>query len=262
MTMREHERDSAEPRQPAPEGPRFEQEHGGAERPAAALERRAETLKENADAFDADVAAAAKLVEQLRDPEVRAAFEARLAGFRTRSSGIGGKVRAAVAGIALFAGGINLGYTMGEAGRRDEAVKMAKESGEAQARAKMLEERLAERGANDAAAADGAKREADGARRERSAAMETLKGENKELRAQVASMMEEVKKLRDERDALGGQVLAEKEKGLQKDDVVRKRDFVTANMQAIFDKMRSMIEHSDDPKLKKDLQDYMDELEQ
>jgi fructose-bisphosphate aldolase class 1 len=67
--------------------------------------------------------------------------------------------------------------------------------------------------------------------------------------------------MRDERDAAERKVLAEKEKGIEMKDTLLKQQTVTANMGALFDKMRTLIGQSDDKKLKEDLERFLEAYE-
>lgn len=222
-----------------------------AERAQADLGRRADSLGERVTSFEShDLAEAEQMLARMKDPAKREEFSSALAKFRGRSSGIGNAVRGAATAIALLAGGIGVGKSMGDERREAAMIEMAKQTGAAEAESRMLREQLANRG--DAVASKDASGEK---------AVDALAGDNAELRKQLTTMAKELAQLRKERDDANAKVFAEKEKGLVTEDALMKQKMVSGNLQTLYEKMRHIIDQSGDPKLKDDAERFFSAYE-
>lgn len=218
-----------------------------AERAQADLGRRADALGERVTSFEShDLAEAEKMLARMKDPAKRDEFASALAKFRGRSSGIGNAVRGAATAIALLAGGVGIGKSMGDERREAAMVEMAKQAGAAEAESRMLREQLEKR--HD----DAATKEAGGEK-----AIDALAGDNAELRKQLTAMAKELAQLRKERDEANVKVLAEKEKGLVTKDALMRQETVSGNLHSLYEKMRSLIDQSGDQKLKDDADRFL-----
>lgn len=223
-----------------------------AERGAAALGRRSESLGEELRSFEKDAGEAEKMLERVKDPAKREEFRSALSSLRGRAGGAGNALRAAVAGLALFAGGVGIGKGMNDERREASMIEMARKTGEAEAENRMLKAQLAKK--DDAPVAAPADRSGIAAAEK---ATDALARENKALLAQLDAMAKDVAKLRQERDEANARVLEEKEKGIVTRDSLLKQQTVSANLSAIYEKMKDMIDQSGDPKLKAEADRYL-----
>lgn len=221
----------------------------------ADLGRRAESLGEELRSFEKDAGEAEKMLEDVKDPAKREEFRSALSSLRGRAGGAGNALRAAVTGLALFAGGIGVGKGMSDERHEAAVVDLARQAGAADAENRMLRTELAKK--DEAPRAAGEKRDdkaLDVLAQENAASRK----ENVELRKQAEALMAEVRRLREERDAAEKRALTEKEKGIGTQEALMKQQAVAANMGALFDKMNVLIGQSSDKKLQEELQRFLE----
>ncbi|MEY4744099.1 MAG: hypothetical protein RL272_44 [Candidatus Parcubacteria bacterium] len=228
-------------------------------RGAVEFGRKAESLDDALRSFEKDAVEAERMLEKMKDPAKREEFRSALGALRGRAGGAGKALRGIVTGLALFAGGVGVGKSMGDERREAVIIDLAKKAGAAEAKrdAIALESWQKEMEAPRAAQEKGREKALDALARENAAARK----ENADLRKQADALMAELRSMRDERDAAERKVLAEKEKGIEMKDTLLKQQTVTANMGALFDKMRTLIGQSDDKKLKEDLERFLEAYE-
>lgn len=224
-------------------------EHGAKE-----LGRRAESLGDSLRSFDKDVEGAEAMLGKVSDQRKREEFRTALDILRGRAGGVGNALRGAVAGLALFAGGVGVGKGMDDDRRESAIVEMAKQSGAAEAENRMLKEQLAKRD-------EGAEARAESGEKRVDKAMDSLSGQNVELRKQLGQMAKELEQLRKERDDANARVLAEKEKGIVAQDTLQKQQTVSNNLQTVYTKMKDLIDASGDQKLKDDADRFLSAYE-
>ncbi len=243
--------DPAEARRPdGPREPRMPETARG----TIELGRRTEALDEELRSFEKDAGEAEKMLDRVKDPAKREEYRSALAALRGRAGGAGNALRAAVAGLALFAGGIGIGKGMNDERQQAAMVDMAKRAGEAEGENRALRAELARKAEAPAAKAEVPRAAAD---KTAEKAVDALAGENKALRERLDDMAKEVAKLRQERDEASARVLAEKEKGIVTQDALLKQQTVSANLMAIYEKMKDMIDQSGDKKLKDEADRYL-----
>lgn len=223
-----------------------------AERGAAELGRRADSLGDDLRSFEKDAGEADRMLERIKDPAKREEFRTALGSLRGRAGGAGKALRGVVAGLALFAGGVGVGKGMNDERHDASMIEMARKTGEAEAENRMLKAQLARK--EEAPVAAPADRSGIAAAEK---ATDALARENKALLAQLDAMAKDVAKLRQERDDANARVLEEKEKGIVTKDALLKQQTVSANLTAIYEKMKDMIDQSGDPKLKAEADRYL-----
>ncbi len=235
-----------------PEGGRRDEAAGG-KRESAELGRRAETLGDELRSFEKDAGEADRMLEKMKDPAKREEFKSALGALRGRAGGADNALRGVVAGRALFAGGVGVGKGMNDERREAAVADLARQSGAADAENRMLRVDLAKKDESAGAKREVAVEKPSNADR----ATDVLVGENKELRAQLTEMAKGLAKLRQERDEANARVLEEKEKGIVTKDSLLRQQAVSANLTAIYEKMKDMIDQSGDQKLKAEADRYL-----
>lgn len=252
--MEGHERMDIGPVSGSPKLDRSPVEPTDAERGAKELGRRAESLDDSLRSFNKDVEGAEAMLGKVHDQKKREEFRTALDILRGRAGGVGNALRGAVTGLALLAGGMGIGKGMNDERREAAMIEMAKQSGAAESENRMLKDQLAKRDENAATRAESGDKRTD-------KAMDSLSGQNTELRKQLGQMAAELAQLRKERDEASAKILAEKEKGIVTQDDLMKQRMVSGNLQTLYEKMKNLIDQSGDPKLKEDADRFLSAYE-
>jgi len=233
---------------PKPEAgkvPESDKEHASVE-----LQQRADSLGDSLRSFEKEMDGADAMADKIKDPVKRDEFRSALATLRGRTGGLGNALRGAVAGLALFAGGVGVGKSMGDERHGAEMAELSRQAGAAEGENRILKEQLAKR--ESAAPA-----KTDQGEKAMGRALDTVTGENAALRSQLAEMAKELARFRQERDEANARVIAEKEKGIVTQDALMKQQTVSGNLSALYGKMKNLIEASGDPKLKEDADRFL-----
>jgi hypothetical protein len=211
------------------------------ERATHELHHRADSLGDSLRSFEKEIETADDMAARIKDPKKREEFKSALTAFRGRTGGIGKSLRAAVTGLALFAGGVGVGKGMDDDRKDAVIVDLARHTASAEAENRMLKSQLE-------------KQEFPNVVRDKSAekVIDAMAEQNAALRKQLTDMAKELARLRQERDEANARVLAEKEKGLVTQDALFKQQAVSGNLEQLYKKMKALIDGSDDPKLKED----------
>lgn len=219
-------------------------------RASAELHQRADSLGDSLRSFEKEIDSADTMADRIKDPKKRKEFKSALGAFRGRTGGLGKSLRAAVTGLALFAGGVGVGRSMDQERHGAETAELARQAGTAEGENRILKEQLAKREA-PASPTAGQGEKAMGR------AVDALAGENAALRQQLTDMAKDLARLRQERDEANARVFAEKEKGIVTQDALMKQQTVSGNLSTLYGKMKNLIEASGDPKLKEDADRFL-----
>jgi hypothetical protein len=156
--------------------------------------------------------------------------------FRSRSGALGRHVRAIVTGLSLLAAGAGAGKLAGEERQQQVVMDLSKKLGAEEAKNEALRQRL---------------EEGKGGRMQ--------EAEDSRFAAEKAERTED--KLRAKIEELQRTILAEKEKNLNLQAQVREMRQIAANYQALFEKMRSLVDASGNDELRKDAERFIEAME-
>jgi len=220
------------------------------ERASNELHHRADSLGDSVRSFEKEIDSADAMAERIKDPGKRDEFKSALSSFRGRSGGIGKSLRAAVTGLALFAGGVGVGKGMDDEQKNAAIVDLARHAAAAEAENRMLKAQIEKQEFPNIAKEKGNEK-----------VIDAMVEQNAALRQQLTDLAKELARLRQERDESNARVIAEKEKGLVTQDALFKQQAVSGNLEQLYKKMKDLIDGSGDPKLKEDADRFLSAYE-
>ncbi|HTM68014.1 MAG TPA: hypothetical protein VL426_01840, partial [Candidatus Binatia bacterium] len=237
----------------APKGPeKAGAPENGADAASVELSHRADSLGDSLRSFEKEMDGADAMLAKIKDPAKREEFTTALASLRGRTGGLGNALRGAVAGIALFAGGVGVGKGMNDERHEAAMIDVARQAAAAEVENRMLRQQLAEKKPDVAAEA-----KVERVEKASEKVIDAMAEQNNMLRQQLTEMQKELARLRQERDEANARVIAEKEKGLVTQDTLFKQQAVSGNLEQLYKKMKDLIDGSGDPKLKEDADRFL-----